>query len=347
MAERPGRAARASRYAAAGVDLVAADEAVDRLKDHARSTFRPEVLSDIGGFGGLVSLPAGYREPVLVSSTDGVGTKLKVAEAAGRFDTIGIDLVAMCVDDIAVQGADPLFFLDYLGVGRLDPGMVEEIVAGIAEGCRQAGCALVGGEIAEHGPGHSLDLAGFVVGIVERSALLTGEAIRAGDVLVGILSPGLRSNGYSLARQVLLPREELLDDPAWDGAVVSLADELLRPSVIYSPAMASLRAALPVHGFAHITGGGLPGNLQRVLPADVDAVVRRGSWPVPRIFTEVQRRGEITDAEMAEVFNLGVGMVAMVGAADAPDALACLGRSGAEAVVIGEVVGGTGTVHLT
>ena len=346
MAERPASATRASRYAAAGVDLVAADEAVDRLKDHARSTFRPEVLSDIGGFGGLVALPAGYREPVLVSSTDGVGTKLKVAEAAGRFDTIGIDLVAMCVDDIAVQGADPLFFLDYLGVGRLDPAVVEEIVAGIAEGCRQAGCALVGGEIAEHGPGHSLDLAGFVVGLVERSALLTGGAIQSGDVLLGILSPGLRSNGYSLARQVLLPRDELLDDPAWDGADVSWPTSCCgrrsstrrrwRPCGARWPSTASPTSPAAVSR----------ATCSACSPPTVDAVVRRGSWPVPRIFTELQRRGEITDAEMAEVFNLGVGMVAVVGAAEAADAVACLGRSGVEGVVIGEVVSGTGSVRL-
>lgn len=320
---------------------------MSRLRDHARSTFRPEVLSDIGGFGGLVAVPSGYAEPVLVSSTDGVGTKLKVAEAAGRFDTIGIDLVAMCVDDIAVQGADPLFFLDYVGVGRLDPVMVEEIVAGVAEGCRLAGCALVGGEIAEHGPGHSLDLAGFAVGVVERAQVIAGEAVGAGDVLVGLPSPGLRSNGYSLARQVLLPRDERLEDPAWEGASVSLADELLRPSVIYSPAMAALRRSVPVHGFAHVTGGGLPGNLARVLPPSVDAVVWRGSWPVPRIFAEVQRRGEISDDEMAHVFNLGLGMVAVVAAPDATDALTCLRADGQDAVVVGEIVPGQGTVHLT
>jgi phosphoribosylformylglycinamidine cyclo-ligase len=344
MAERP-EAAR--RYAAAGVDLAAADEAVDRVKAHVRSTFRPEVLSDIGGFGGLVAVPAGYTEPVLVSSTDGVGTKLKVAELAGRFDTIGIDLVAMCVDDIAVQGADPLFFLDYVGVGRLDPVVVEEIVAGVAEGCRQAGCALVGGEIAEHGAGHSLDLAGFAVGVVERAGVLTGAAIAAGDVIVGLLSPGLRSNGYSLARQVLLPRKELLDDPAWEGASLSLADELLRPSVIYSPAMAALRRSVDVHGFAHVTGGGLPGNLARVLPPAVDAIVKQGSWPVPRLFREVQRRGEVSDAEMAQVFNLGLGMVAVVAPADASATVACLQSEGIDAVVVGGIMPGAGRVRLS
>jgi phosphoribosylformylglycinamidine cyclo-ligase len=338
----PARPTGGQTYEAAGVSLAAADEAVSRLAAHARSTFRPEVLSDIGGFGGVVALPGGYRQPVLVSSTDGVGTKLKVAEAAGRYDTIGIDLVAMCVDDVAVQGADPLFFLDYVGVGRLDPGVVEEMVAGIAEGCRQAGCALVGGEIAEHGEGHTLDLAGFAVGVAERDGLLSGAAIEVGDVLVGLPSPGLRSNGYSLARKVLLPRPELLDDPAWDGASHTLADELLRPSVIYAPTMARLRAAVPVRAFAHVTGGGLPGNLVRVLPPGVDAEVRRGSWPVPRVFTEVQRRGEVADDEMARVFNLGIGMVTVVPPGSLADAL----EVAPDAHVIGMVVPGRGRVVM-
>ncbi len=334
-------------YRAAGVDIDAADEAVRRITPHLRSTRRPEVLADVGGFGGLVAVPAGYRDPVLVSGTDGVGTKLRVAEATGRFSTIGIDLVAMCVDDIAVQGADPLFFLDYLSVGQLDPAVVEAVVAGVAEGCRQAGCALVGGELAEHGPGHPMDLAGFAVGVVERDRVLTGERIVPGDVLVALASPGLRSNGYSLARRVLLDRAGLpLDGPAWPGAPHSLADELLRPSVIYSPAMATLRQALPVHGFAHVTGGGIAGNLVRVLPPAVDAVVRRGTWPVPKVFTEIQRRGEVTDAEMARVFNLGVGMLAVLPPEAVPLALELLAGCGQEATVIGEVCEGTGRVVM-
>ena len=317
------------KYRDAGVDLDAADETVARLARHVRSTYRPEVLGDIGGFGGLVAMPAGLDAPVLVSSTDGVGTKLKVAEAAGRFDTIGIDLVAMCVDDVAVQGADPLFFLDYVGVGRLVPSVVEEVVAGVAEGCRQAGCALVGGEVAEHGDGHAMDLAGFCVGVVERDAILTGAAIEPGDVLIGLASPGLRSNGYSLARRVLQGRDDLLD-------------ELLRPSVIYSPRMAALRGAARVHGFAHITGGGIPGNVARVLPAGCDAVFRRRSWPVPAIFSEIQRGGGISDDEMARVFNLGIGMVAVVARGDVEAALDVLG----DAFVVGEVVAGSGAVVL-
>ena len=250
----------------------------------------------------------------------------------------------MCVDDIAVQGADPLFFLDYVGVGRLDPGIVEDIVAGVAAGCRLARCALVGGEVAEHGDGHSMDLAGFAVGVVDRSAVITGERIVPGDVLVGLASPGLRSNGYSLARKVLVSRPEQLADPAWDGADASLADELLRPSVIYSPALAELRAEVAgaVHGLAHVTGGGIAANLARVVPAACDAVVRWGSWPVPRIFAEVQWRGEVADDEMARVFNLGVGMIAVLSPEAVPAALEILG----DAHVIGEVVAGSGQVVL-
>jgi phosphoribosylformylglycinamidine cyclo-ligase len=316
-------------YRDSGVDLDAADETVARIAGHVRSTRRPEVLGDIGGFGGLVSVPTGYADPVLVSSTDGVGTKLKVAEAAGRFDTIGIDLVAMCADDVAVQGADPLFFLDYVGVGRLVPAVVDDVVAGVAAGCRRAGCALVGGEVAEHGEGHSMDLAGFCVGVVARAEVVTGAAIEPGDAVIGLPSHGLRSNGYSLARRVL-------------GADPAFVDELLRPSVIYAPRMAALRRAVPVHGFAHITGGGLPGNVARVLPAGCDAVIRRGTWPVPPVFAEIQRRGNVADGEMLRVFNLGIGMIAVV-AADAVDrALDVLG----DAVVVGAIESGSGDVRI-
>ena len=316
-------------YKESGVDLDAADETVARIAGHVRSTRRPEVLGDIGGFGGLVSVPTGYTDPVLVSSTDGVGTKLKVAEAAGRFDTIGIDLVAMCADDVAVHGADPLFFLDYVGVGRLVPSVVEDVVAGVAEGCRQAGCALVGGEVAEHGEGHSMDLAGFCVGVVARADVLTGAAIEPGDAVIGLLSPGLRSNGYSLARRIL-------------GADPAFVDELLRPSVIYAPRMAALRRAVPVRGFAHITGGGLPGNVARALPAGCDAVLRRDSWPVPSVFGEIQRRGGVTDDEMLRVFNLGVGMVAVVPPDVVDRALEVVG----DAALVGAIEAGSGNVRI-
>jgi phosphoribosylformylglycinamidine cyclo-ligase len=273
-----------------------------------------------------------------------------VAQATGRFTTIGIDLVAMVVDDIAAQGAEPLFFLDYIAVGRLDPDRVEGLVSGMVDGCRQAGCALIGGEMAEHpgalDPGE-FDLVGFAVGVVERDALVTGERIEAGDRLIGLRSDGLRSNGYSLARRVLLEVAGLaLDGPAWPGAHHTLADELLRPSDIYSPALAALVHAEPVHGLAHVTGGGLPGNLSRVLPSTCDAVVRRATWEVPRIFAEIQRLGDVPDDEMARVFNLGIGMVAVVPADAALRAIDLLRSHGVAATEIGEVVPGSGAVTL-
>jgi phosphoribosylformylglycinamidine cyclo-ligase len=338
-------------YQAAGVDLAAGERAVERIKDKVRSTFRPEVIGDIGGFGGLFAFPADrYREPVLVGSTDGVGTKALVAQATGRFTTIGIDLVAMCVDDLVCQGAEPLFMLDYIAVGRLDPDHVDQLVEGVADGCRQAGCALIGGEMAEH-PGAmepgEFDLVGSAIGVVERDRLVTGDRLAPGDALLGLPSPGLRSNGYALARRVLLERAERpLDAPAWPGASRSLADELLEPSVIYSPAVRALLRAADVKAVAHITGGGLPGNLARVLPGDVDAVVRRRTWEAPRIFAEIQSLGDVDDAEMERVFNLGIGMVVAVPAGDAFKALDLLREKGHRAVRIGEVVGGTGTVHL-
>jgi phosphoribosylformylglycinamidine cyclo-ligase len=340
-------------YAAAGVDIVAADRAVDAIRDLVASTSdRPEVLSHIGGFGGLFEVPSGYRRPVLVSSTDGVGTKLAVATATGRFDTIGIDLVAMCVDDLVCCGARPLFFLDYQLLGRVDPAQVREVMTGIAAGCRTAGCAIVGGELAEHpgllAPGQ-LDLAGFAVGIVERDAIIDGpRRSAAGDVLIGLASPGLRANGYSLARRALLDEGgRPLDGPAWDGAGAwTLADELLRPSVIYTPAVLALLQVVEVHAVAHITGGGLPGNVARVLGEGVDALFELGRWVVPRIFREVQQAGGVEDAEMARVFNLGIGMVVVVPLNVVTDALDALAGAGQEARIVGRLVPGTGRVLL-
>ena len=309
------------------------------------STFRPEVIGDIGGFGGLFRFdPSRYRDPVLVSSTDGVGTKAMVAQAVGRFETIGIDLVAMCVDDLVCQGAEPLFFLDYIAVGRLDPDHIDQLVAGVAEGCRQAGCALIGGEMAEH-PGAmepgEFDLVGFAVGVVERERLLTGKRIVPGDVLIALPSPGLRSNGYSLARKVLLEHAgRSLDEPAFDHSSHTLGEELLVPSVIYAPAIKNLLDkpdAVDVKGIAHITGGGIPGNLVRVLPDGADAVVDRGAWEQPQIFTEIQRLGGVSDDEMLRVFNLGVGMIVLVGAGDQYKALDLLRETGHYARIVGEV----------
>jgi phosphoribosylformylglycinamidine cyclo-ligase len=345
----PGRAT----YAASGVDIAAGEAAVERIAAAVASTRRPEVLGAIGGFAGLFRLDASrYRSPVLVSSTDGVGTKLAVARAAGRYDTVGIDLVAMCVDDLACTGAEPLFLLDYIAVGKLDPGRIEQVVSGVAEGCRQAGCALLGGETAEH-PGvmavDDLDLAGFAVGVVEEDAVLGPDRVRSGDVLIGLPSPGLRSNGYSLARQVLLERAGRdLQAPAWAGAEVSLADELLRPSVVYARPVVAARDALgeALHACAHITGGGITGNLARVLPEGAAAALERGSWSTPRIFEEISRVGEVDPAEMARVFNLGLGMVVVVDAGAADAALSSLAASGVDAAVVGAVTAGGREVRI-
>jgi phosphoribosylformylglycinamidine cyclo-ligase len=339
-------------YKDAGVDITAGEEAVDAIKDDVRSTYRPEVIGDIGGFGGLFAFPQHrFKNPVLVSSTDGVGTKALVAQAVGHFETIGIDLVAMCVDDLVCQGAEPLFFLDYIAVGKLDPGHIKQLVKGIAEGCRTAGCALVGGEMAEH-PGAmepgEFDLVGFAVGVVERDLLITGEHVRPGDVLVGLASPGLRSNGYSLARRVLLDRAgRALHEPAFDGAQHDLAEELLRPSVIYAPAVLALQRVVEVRAAAHVTGGGIPGNLKRVLPERCDAVVDRGSWEPPRIFGEIQRLGDIDGDEMASVFNLGIGMIVVVARDDLYRSLDVLRSNGQSAHEIGSIEEGSGRVHLT
>jgi phosphoribosylformylglycinamidine cyclo-ligase len=338
-------------YRAAGVDIDAGEAAVDGIKDLVRSTFRPEVIGDIGGFGALFDFAGHrYRKPVLVSSTDGVGTKALIAQAVGRFDTIGVDLVAMCVDDIVCQGAEPLFFLDYIAVGKLDPDHIKQLVSGVAEGCRTARCALIGGEMAEH-PGAmepgEFDLVGFAVGVAERDHLLTGERTVAGDVLIGLPSPGLRSNGYSLARRVLLERAGLpLDGPAYEGAHHSLGEELLAPSTIYAPAVLATMRVIDVKGVAHITGGGLPGNLVRTVPKGCDAVIERSSWEPPRIFGEIQRLGEVTDDEMARVFNLGIGMVLAVAADEAFRAIDVLRTNGQQARVIGEVTAGDGHVRL-
>ncbi|MEZ5382281.1 MAG: phosphoribosylformylglycinamidine cyclo-ligase [Microthrixaceae bacterium] len=340
-------------YAAAGVSLDAGDEAVRRILPMLRRTHNASVLSDIGGFGGLFELPAGYERPVLVSSTDGVGTKLEVARLADRWDTVGLDLVAMVVDDLVCCGATPLFFLDYLAVGRLDPDRVEQLMAGLVAGCEQAGCALVGGEMAEH-PGtmepDALDVAGFAVGVVERDRLITGESVRPGDSLVGLVSPGLRSNGFSLARAVLIAPDDpagSLAAPAYgdvaDGP--SVADELLCPSVIYAPAVAAMLGESRVHALAHITGGGLVGNLPRVMPPDTAARLDPKAWERPPIVSEIARRGSVAEDELRRVFNLGIGMVVVT---PDPDAAIAAARSvGTDAALVGEVTAEPGEAHVT
>jgi phosphoribosylformylglycinamidine cyclo-ligase len=325
-------------YAGAGVDIAAGDAAVDRL--------RP-LVPGIGGFGGQFPLDMSrYGDPVLVSSTDGVGTKLVVARDTGRYETVGIDLVAMCVDDLVCTGAEPLFMLDYLATGKVHPDRVAAVVAGIAEGCRQAGCALIGGETAEHAgvmAPDELDLAGFAVGVVEQGTQLGPERVRAGDAVIGLPSPGLRSNGYTLARHVLLERAGLeLTAPAWEGADATVADELLRPSVIYTPAVLRVREVLgaSLHACAHITGGGLVGNLPRALPDGLGVVLERGAWEEPRIFGEIRRLGAVSEHEMDRVFNRGVGMALVLDPSAVDEGLAALTTFGLGASVIGEVVRG-------
>jgi phosphoribosylformylglycinamidine cyclo-ligase len=323
-------------YRDAGVDIDAGDELVERIKPHVARTLRPEVLGGLGGFGALFALPAGYREPVLVSGTDGVGTKLKVAFATGRHDTVGIDLVAMCVNDIAVSGAEPLFFLDYFASGRLDVGIGEAVVAGIAEGCRQAGCALVGGETAEL-PGFyadgEYDLAGFAVGVVERSRILDGSRIAPGDHVIGLGSSGLHSNGYSLARKVLLERLAL--------PIAEVADDLLRPTRIYVRALKAAFAAGDVRGAAHITGGGLVENPPRVLRDGLALRLDEGAWPEPAIFQRIAAAG-VERAEMRRTFNLGLGMLLYVAPASTEAVRAACEQAGERALVVGEVVESSG-----
>ena len=311
------------------------------------------MVQGIGGFGGQFPLDIGrFPHPVLVASTDGVGTKMVVARDSGRYETVGIDLVAMCVDDLVCVGAEPLFMLDYIATGKVDPDQVATVVAGVHEGCRQAGCALIGGETAEHAgvmSSDELDLAGFAVGVVEQGTQLGPERVRAGDAVVGLLSPGLRSNGYTLARHVLLERAGLaLGDPAWEGADHSVADELLRPSVIYAPAVLVLRSALgeAFHACAHITGGGIVGNLPRVLPEELGAVLERAAWPEPRVFAEIQRLGWVSEDEMDRVFNRGVGMALALQPDCLDRALQVLEQAGQPASVIGEVVAGGAGVRF-
>lgn len=339
-------------YKDSGVDIEAGEAAVERIKPLVERTNRPGVTGGIGGFGGLFNLnAAGHEGSMLVSATDGVGTKALVATMAGRFDTIGIDLVAMCVDDLVCQGAEPLFFLDYVSVGALDADQMEALVGGVAEGCVQANCALVGGEMAEH-PGvmesGEFDLVGFSVGAVAPSSVITGKDVQVGDVIVGISSPNLRSNGFSLARKIMFDMAgRSLDDPAWEGSDQTVGDVLLEPSVIYTPAVLAAAEALDVKAVAHITGGGLPGNLNRVLPKDMDADVDTSTWRVPQIFTELQRLGNVETAEMFRTFNMGIGMVVVVPASQANALSDVLLEHGHPAVTIGEITSGTGIVNLS
>jgi phosphoribosylformylglycinamidine cyclo-ligase len=334
-------------YREAGVDITAADEAVRRIGPMARATVRPEVLGGIGAFAALVRVPPGYAEPVLVSSTDGVGSKLKVAFLADRHDTVGIDLVAMGVNDILVHGAEPLYFLDYIGTARLDPARVEALVAGVVAGCRQAGCALVGGETAElpdlYAPGE-YDLAGFAVGIVERARIVDGAAVTPGDLVLGLASSGLHSNGYSLARRIVFDVMQLGIDSPFPGTQRTVADELLTPTRIYVSAVLPVRA--DVRAMAHITGGGLTGNLPRVLPAGCRAVLRPAAWWRPPIFATLQELGGVGEEEMFRTFNMGIGYVVIVPPDRADRVTATLAAGGETVYPIGEIVAGERGVEL-
>lgn len=332
-------------YRDAGVDIDAGNALVERIKPHAKSTLRPEVMGGLGGFGSLFRLPAGYEKPVLVAGTDGVGTKLRLAMDQGRHDGIGIDLVAMCVNDLIVGGAEPLFFLDYYATGALDVDTAATVVASIAEGCRQSGCALVGGETAEMPgmyEGSDYDLAGFCVGIVDEDKIIDGSKVRAGDTLIALASSGPHSNGYSLIRRILA-------QSATDGVTVDgkpLAEALLAPTRIYVKSVLALLKQVDVHALAHITGGGFQENLPRVIPGHLHARIDTASWTRPEVFRWLQDNGNVSDFEMLRTFNCGAGMIIAVDAATTDDVLAQLAAAGEQAWVIGDIAEGDGPVDL-
>jgi phosphoribosylformylglycinamidine cyclo-ligase len=331
-------------YRQAGVDIDAGNKAVDLMKKHVRATYRPEVLGDIGGFGGLFALNAAkYKEPVLVSGTDGVGTKLRLAFMMDKHDTIGQDAVAMCVNDILVQGAEPLFFLDYLAVGRLEPDKVATIVSGVAMACRESGCALIGGETAEMAgfyPDGEYDIAGFAVGVADRSRLITGENIRPGDVLIGLPSSGLHSNGFSLVRKICFEVKNMAVGTPVAELGRTLGEELLTPTRLYPRACLPLFDRFAVRGMVHITGGGFYDNIPRVLPAGCGATVEAGSWPSPPIFALLQAWGRVSWPEMFRTFNMGIGMVLVVTEAEADAVRRDLAARGETSYVIGRVTPG-------
>jgi phosphoribosylformylglycinamidine cyclo-ligase len=334
-------------YRDAGVDIDAGDELVERIKPHVRRSMRPEVMGGLGGFGALVEVPVDrYRRPVLVSGTDGVGTKLRLAIETGRHDTIGIDLVAMCANDVVVQGAEPLYFLDYYATGKLDVGTAESVIKGIVEGCVQAGAALVGGETAEM-PGMytegDYDLAGFCVGVVEKDLIIDGNKARPGDVIIGLASSGPHSNGYSLVRKLIAVSKSTADTKLGAGL---LYDALLKPTRIYVKSLLTLFKAVPVHGLAHITGGGITGNLPRVIPDGLEAVINAKAWERGPVFDWLQRTGNIAADEMYRTFNCGIGMTVTVAPANVDKALASLRASGETAAVIGEIHTGTNGVVI-
>ena len=335
----------AKSYENAGVNLEAGYEVVSRIKKHVASTVRPGSMGGIGSFGGMFDLASlGYREPVLVSGTDGVGTKLKIAFAMDKHDTVGIDAVAMCVNDVLAQGAEPLFFLDYIAVGHNEPAKVEAIVAGVAEGCRQAGCALVGGETAEMPgmyEGGEYDIAGFTTGVVEKAGIIDGSKVKAGDVLVGIASTGVHSNGFSLVRKIVAESGLKLTDSIGELGGRRLGDVLLTPTRIYVKQVLDVIRQCDVHGVAHITGGGFDENIPRILKDGQGIEIKEGSWEILPIFKCLEKWGAIPHREMFNIFNMGIGMVLAVDAAEAEKAISILASHGEKASVIGQVTEGS------
>ncbi|WP_449538651.1 phosphoribosylformylglycinamidine cyclo-ligase [Ferdinandcohnia sp. Marseille-Q9671] len=336
----------ANAYKQAGVDIEAGYEAVSRMKKHVQRTIRPEVMGGLGSFGGMFDLSkVDVKEPVLVSGTDGVGTKLMLAFMMDKHDTIGIDAVAMCVNDIVVQGAEPLYFLDYIACGKALPEKIEQIVKGIAEGCEQAGCALIGGETAEM-PGmydeQEYDLAGFSVGVAEKSKLVTGASIKPGDVLIGLSSSGIHSNGYSLVRKVLLEDGGLDLHQTYDGIGRTLGEELLQPTKIYVKSLLKVMEKFEVKGMSHITGGGFIENIPRMLPEEVGAEIDYGSWPIPPIFDLIQATGNLNREEMFNIFNMGIGMVLAINEENLHEVIQLLEKQGEKAFIIGRAKAGNG-----
>ena len=340
----------ANAYKQAGVDIEAGYEAVNRMKKHVKRTIRPEVMNGLGGFGGMFDLSAlNLKEPVLISGTDGVGTKLLLAFMMDKHDTIGIDCVAMCVNDVVVQGAAPLYFLDYIACGKADPERIEMIVKGIADGCEQAGCALIGGETAEM-PGMydsgEYDVAGFTVGAVEKSRLITGKGIVPGDVIIGLASSGIHSNGYSLVRKILLEDAGMDLQEFVPEFGCELGEELLKPTKIYVRSILRLLEKIELKGLAHITGGGFIENIPRILPTGCSAEIHLGSWDIPQVFTYLEAKGSLNREEMFNIFNMGIGMTAIVKKEDAREALAHLHTIGETAFVIGTVAEGEGVSFI-
>jgi len=339
------------KYADAGVNIAVADDAKQRIRHLASHTFTPAVLGGIGGFGALFALDIRkWKEPVLVSSADGVGTKLKVAMSMGVHSTVGGDLVNHCVNDILVQGAEPLFFLDYLAMGKLEPNVVEQLMDGMSRSCRKAGCALIGGETAEmpgfYAPGE-YDLAGFIVGVVERKNILTGKGVKPGDTLIGLPSAGLHTNGYSLARKLVFDVAKLKNDTYVAEVGNKIGAELLKPHVCYAPAVKNILAKGWASALAHITGGGIPGNLPRVLPSGVKAVIDLESWPIPSIFKYLAKVGEIDTDELLQAFNMGIGMIVIVPSAYVKEAEADLKRRREKFYRIGRIEkGDTGKARV-